>query len=559
MSSIFARAASRPGQHPITSVVGIVDQLPGAVTRISSPTGSEGIAYLLAPVSSHGTEAVGQPNEESTSLLRFWLRKGRVHDFRPASGMVPFAKGSGSVSVPLANTIFINGRRTTLNETVWKKNSDALVPDLSSPIGVLNIPLQRRVDHGLRRGIPLMEITPERVVRSAMGNILKEVDIDGNEAVPASKELEAAVMRSPFPAHPDGTRPRVFAQIKPPWLSTFESAPSTAAIFAGVGLYHVTGGGGGWGQKQGLLSLDPIRTYSPTSDGQLAQAPHITSDDAVGNVFRRDADLVKPGDTVQFFREITESDEHDVRAEDSLQGLNWGSQDETQRVLIGVVPTEADGSNSTNDFAANETSSAIHLPNKFGVLSERGFALEFTGEKFRRDANGASSMEGEPNTPESIHSQSKVEVSNAWLGAELQLTWKARLQKRARMAEFEGRKIVIDTAVPTMDSPLPATEGVGLEEQGQATPAQRDLVRKAPKQVKGTTSQQNLVRKVKVQDKAAPAQRDLVRKGKQQDEATPLQPDLVPKGQHKTIIQKHEVEEIVRKTKVDTYYRFRKI
>lgn len=485
MSSIFAHEPAAAKRVPIRSVVGIVDKLPGPITSSTSPSGCEGIAYLLAPAEDHDTEPTVRPQDDSsTSLLRFWLRPGEIHHNSKRSRIRAFVKGRANVSVPLANTIFINGRNTTLIETSWDRSeSGSLVPGLSSPISILNIPLQRPTGTSVRESIPLMRVTPPRIARSAMGNILREVEID-KEPVPASKELEAAVMQSPFPSHPDGRRPQVFAQVMPPWVSRFSNPVFTNALWAGFGLYRVTGGGGGWGQKQGLLSLDPVQTYSPTGADPSALDIMVSSDDDVANVLRRDADLVSPGDTVVFLRESTEADTGPHARWSNLGHMHWGSEDLKQRMLIGVLPPQNDGPTPATDSAVTATSPATHMRNAFGLLSERGFALEFCGERMaKEDGNGTGQTESGPTEPRVVHSQCKVEVPNSWLGTEVEMShWeqhrriaekKARRevhqshlrQKLVRRAEEKaeehqqarsstGRDILITTKVPTADPSL---------------------------------------------------------------------------------------------------------
>ena len=97
------------------------------------------------------------------------------------------------ITLPLASTIFQNGRRSTLFASRWRKGpGEALRHELTS-----HKQMQRVAPHGSTVGhtkpsIPLIPLTAPRKITAGLGNILRQVEIDG-AATPASKELEMLI------------------------------------------------------------------------------------------------------------------------------------------------------------------------------------------------------------------------------------------------------------------------------------------------------------------------------------------------------------------------------
>lgn len=109
--------------------------------------------------------------------------------------------GSPSLTVPLANTLFQTGRRSTLLASEWSSTRSRqtrwfdykLVRSAEKRHAVINV-------FGLTSGrktafrVPLLPITHPRKILEGLGNILAKVDIDGQPA-PASQELQANIPR----------------------------------------------------------------------------------------------------------------------------------------------------------------------------------------------------------------------------------------------------------------------------------------------------------------------------------------------------------------------------
>lgn len=107
--------------------------------------------------------------------------------------------GGQTVTLPLANTLFHNGQRTTLIATKWEVDSfkesrvslSKMLPKQSQKID-LSVSNPLHDGQEIRMLCPLVPITPPREIVEGLGNILARVDIDG-EAVPASKELQVNI------------------------------------------------------------------------------------------------------------------------------------------------------------------------------------------------------------------------------------------------------------------------------------------------------------------------------------------------------------------------------
>lgn len=104
---------------------------------------------------------------------------------------------SSDITVPMANTTFRNGRRSTLLEVRWVRNSseqsftktksDEL--EIWTPGDLLTGSLFENSTN-----IPLTPITETRRIASGLGNIVRTLADTNGDEIPASKELEASVV-----------------------------------------------------------------------------------------------------------------------------------------------------------------------------------------------------------------------------------------------------------------------------------------------------------------------------------------------------------------------------
>ncbi|KAH7229263.1 hypothetical protein BKA60DRAFT_551122 [Fusarium oxysporum] len=211
--------------------------------------------------------------------------------------------GNPHITIPLTNTTFQNHRTSTLIISRYdlSTGSPKLIEQTDTKhLQKVNIPFQKRLPSINDLGIwaPLVPLTQPRVVTESFGNIVRRVDIE-DESVPASNELEPAVnelhaSKSDLVQSPMG----IWAMITPPTFvqsggsspyvnpdpeATFADGQSITELTAltsdqlgilyrqGGRLYQVLSGGGGWGAKKGLLSLDPEQTHFVVSEEEEMQ------------------------------------------------------------------------------------------------------------------------------------------------------------------------------------------------------------------------------------------------------------------------------------------------
>ncbi|KAF2857456.1 hypothetical protein K470DRAFT_260794, partial [Piedraia hortae CBS 480.64] len=206
-------------------IAAVVDALP------LTQHGCEGIGYLFP------SEAIQPPQDKATP--------GRITFSITAKGCQPIPSHV-KASLPLTETLFTTAMEHTLLSFL-PYHPMAVWPSVEVGITVPDIP---------RTYLPLEKLTPWRTVTECWGNILRTVVVpDGGKEVPASLELEAEVQKR------GGVEGGVWALIYPQkYLGTEHidiKASSPFALSDDVKLVRVVSGGGGWGAKRGLLSLDP--------------------------------------------------------------------------------------------------------------------------------------------------------------------------------------------------------------------------------------------------------------------------------------------------------------
>lgn len=148
-----------------------------------------------------------------------------------------------TVMLPLANTLFHNGQRTTLMASEWLVGSkdqpvtlSRMIPkrtqriDLSMP----DMP-PHQDDREFRMVCPLVPITHPRKIVEGLGNILAKVEIEG-ELAPASKELQVNIplllqaRQSWSNYDPKSARVGVWALILPEHLFLQKVAPQKMSV-----------------------------------------------------------------------------------------------------------------------------------------------------------------------------------------------------------------------------------------------------------------------------------------------------------------------------------------
>lgn len=289
----------------------IVDNIAPA---LGEPVPMPGISVLRGDLDSL-LPKLWQPDQPDTPVDKFE---------RDSVAALTFKVGLSTQTLPLTRTTFLNNRAFTLLTSRYdlsqgtpkrKQKRDKQWQNVHVEI---DQPAQSVADFGL--WAPLSPVTRARKLTESFGNIVRGIEA-GGKPVPASTELEDAV-NSMF-AHqrtaattsgPMG----VWALITPDKSQTSswsaENAPDPSAILqgkavtrgdvescayyleqqhqAGSRFYQVLSGGGGWGPKKGLLSLDPRETYFGSSEEEEMEKFMRTMSNS---------SFAPPGAHIQFF------------------------------------------------------------------------------------------------------------------------------------------------------------------------------------------------------------------------------------------------------------------
>jgi hypothetical protein len=400
MQHIYGNFTSVEGMQGIQSSVAVIDRLPSPV-HVGDPAkagstnrkaemiqGYEGIALWIDSMRTNPDvlrdAATGGPSERLVRMT--FVRPKRSWDSITAIELRP------------ANTLFVNGSQNTIFRDSW-----AVYPFAS--------PKLRRV--GSREPLKTLEffipsdaptfdapievLTGRREIVSSMGNIIRRVKSHQHqEPVPASVELEEKVPQYLARRRDTPGTLLVFALVSPPGsmgMSGLDDPTQLSqdpipeadmsflrlALLKGSHLHRVTSGGGGWGAKQGLLSLDPafdFRTYEDTGSLDAILAGEGSGHGASS------MNAVNPGDFVQFFASFTQakptgqnSDLHiteDVNTSD-WEGTKW-TDSTPLHTIVGSLPLQ-DEFLMPPQAGQEAESHIIGIPAHFGVLSAGGTCL----------------------------------------------------------------------------------------------------------------------------------------------------------------------------------------
>ena len=304
------------------------------------------------------------------------------------------------VQLPVANTLFQNGRTSTLFAQRWSLSfskeptsefvcsKKAWLPQQVIEMGAVfaDEGLRFQLDHRVHSR--LVAITPARTITDAVGNIVRKVSgsVGSAEAAPASEELERAISTAIKQGQMPAQQAGVWALVRPQKYAALDRVAQLQgtvpdliqyAILSGARLHKVLSGGGGWGEKHGLLALDPDSDYShhhrafETSFGD-EQDVEADKREALGEV-------AKPGDTITFYVYTSPPDADPVNLHKTVFWKN--SQATAATLTFGSLPSAMDtipevDSTETEAYAQSEL--AVE-GNHFGMLSEQGMSLEVIG------------------------------------------------------------------------------------------------------------------------------------------------------------------------------------
>ncbi|KAJ0121320.1 hypothetical protein J7T55_008484 [Diaporthe amygdali] len=243
-----------------------------------------------------------------------------------------------SVTLPLANTLFSNGRRSTLLASEWTlatgfSNTRAeTVRTVEKRTQVIDLPASILFDKVDMRA-PLVPITQPRKILEGLGNILAKVEVAG-EPQPASMELQTNIHRLFYRSLQGRYLGSALGKL------AFEMSTDSErlawenetvlrnAFFEGARLHKILGGGGEWGAKASLLSLDPKTSHTPQSEAdeldKFMRSFH-------GEENAKDS-IAQPGDFVQFFverdgKQMPPERHHHLKARSDYPPVKFGCGD----------------------------------------------------------------------------------------------------------------------------------------------------------------------------------------------------------------------------------------
>ncbi|EHK15396.1 uncharacterized protein TRIVIDRAFT_196254 [Trichoderma virens Gv29-8] len=288
----------------------------GEFARLMAGSADVGRFHVLSAVVDHLAGPIGSLRPfQGVSVLR-----GHLNDMLPqlwqqsppkskddadSVSALTFSLGDPALTLPLARTTFHNNRASTLlsSEFDLTRSTTHLARQTEKHSQFVRVALDDDLESlaHLDMWTPLMPLTQPRTVTESFGNIIRGIEVDGT-TIPASTELEDIVnalhkqnTQSGVLSGPVG----VWAMVIPnpetsgaleDWL---EEAPEPISVLPDVDdirdtvkatgqhlkklyshggrLYKILSGGGGWGAKKGLLSLDPQRTHFSLSEEEEMQ------------------------------------------------------------------------------------------------------------------------------------------------------------------------------------------------------------------------------------------------------------------------------------------------
>lgn len=362
------------------------------------PFTSDGTVSIFAAAvdSLPGSSEPGTRVEEGHSwLVTDYNLNIKLPPLKEFTRSISFSLPSAKITVPLANTVFQNGAQSTLlyipieekevpvqieaatglseNDVLefaqaqqdvkeaWNEMGElvkligrraGVVAIKEHEIGAAEVTISSQLVAGgaLKTHIPLKPLTSPRRIAAGMGNILKQLDSDSGEPEGASRELEKVVPKyvETLPdSHSRLGNVKVFARITPHSPTVHEDLFTTP----GVRICRVLSGGGGWGSKAGLLSLDPqgesdVEEFAENFENNLFNAAGHPGEER-----RPQTGIAAPGKYVQFF--VAETPVKDAT---EARGIRFGAVSKVEHVM---------------DHAAEKLGEKI-IDGLFGGMAEQG-------------------------------------------------------------------------------------------------------------------------------------------------------------------------------------------
>ncbi|KAH8695560.1 hypothetical protein BGW36DRAFT_298767 [Talaromyces proteolyticus] len=390
----------------VYTVVAVVDKISTLQSnRPRVPLGAAGLSLLLVDSSAIAVSASQPAHVRSSSPAEpaFFFSTPRTSDSAENEDDNQYAR---EVGLRLTNTIFVNGKDRTLLGLRWIYDaaSKGYVLDNWKDLSICDI---RYPASEARSSItvPLRPVTQRRSVVSSMGNILRQLS-SKSSPIPASSELEKELPRYVSELGIPHQRVAVWALVEP--LNALLSEKYgrndlNQSILNGNRIHRVVSGGGGWGKKQGLLSLDPEVSFwdqftssqqNPVSLDQtfVTQSPHSVEPDdnldiseLLGQGLEEDiaslSHVAPVGDNIQFF---VATEPEVVENNTELPEDRNNSPLSCSFAVGASVGTELTiPSSSSQDTSSDDM---VVIPNHFGGLSET--AISYSTKSSGLSPNG---------------------------------------------------------------------------------------------------------------------------------------------------------------------------
>ncbi|OBT76190.1 hypothetical protein VF21_05040 [Pseudogymnoascus sp. 05NY08] len=389
-----------PDATEVETILGVVDGLaPPNISDLESdritPTEGFGVSIILSkPGKYQGERRLKQSSMDSRSNPTDSSSiTVRVHD-PTAVEPTKAAQKYSDITMPLANTTFRNGRTSTLLEVRWKRSSPESQFEQTGSSELESLTISDTFSGKLfenSTSIPLEPITETRHVASGLGNIVRTLTDATGKEIPASSELEASVVSylssRELPEQTVGVWALVFpGEVYESNLGKWAKDHPTRvwdAIRHGASLHRVVSGGGGWGIKAGLLSLDPETQFgSGEARYDFSQLGSALDSDAEQT--RALGQIAKPGSYIQFLIAHQQLDQ----LAGAIPPLNKAEQLEprevdstTSSILLGCIPSTIDDIPlSPLETSGDEARRGLAVAyNQLSILSEKGLYLRREG------------------------------------------------------------------------------------------------------------------------------------------------------------------------------------
>ena len=289
-----------------------------------------------------------------------------------------------TIELPIANTLFHNGQEATIRAERWVVGETILESKLAcikrSRLKAQTVRLGAPIDKlvkSFKPVAPLTMIGRRRTVAAAMGNVVRRFYIEGVSGPdePASKELEDSVAQFFSDRGEDMQTLSIWALVgksttAPPGMRN----DLGRLLLRGAHLHRVLSGGGGWGNKQGLLSLDPEQDFNGASNTSPFDSEDL--DTGTGPSFGQ---TVSPGDVISFWMGPLANGSPEQSIQPAALDGSWEIHKIRKSFIFGTAPSTMDNrpSGAPTPPEDSKPQDYTYVGNQFCMLSEKGWTLSF--------------------------------------------------------------------------------------------------------------------------------------------------------------------------------------